>query len=238
MNNRKYIMFFVAIFVCLPYSLRGQSIPYSPRSKNAINNCISQLEQEFKIQGLNLGNKVFIRIFKESKDLEIWIEKGEIFEHFKTYKICNYSGGLGTKTREGDGKSPEGFYFVTPKQLNPMSSFHLSYNIGYPNLYERERGYTGSAIMVHGSCVSIGCYAMTNERIEEIWTIIVKAFENDQRFFRIHIFPFKFNDKNLIRNTDSTLDKFWLNLKEGYDYFEENHYPPDVGVRNGRYIFR
>ncbi len=237
MKREGYIVLLISFLALNTSQSVAQSIPSSRRSEEAVRRKTPALEDEFHNINLTLGNPVFIRIFKESKELEMWIQKEDQFELFKIYDVCYYSGGLGTKTRQGDGKSPEGFYFVTPGQLNPNSNFHLSFNIGYPNRYDREQGYTGGAIMVHGNCVSIGCYAMTDRRIEEIWTIIVKAFENGQRFFRIHIFPFRFADNTLQRHRNSPWYEFWMNLKEGYDYFEERGYPPNVTARNGKYIF-
>jgi murein L,D-transpeptidase YafK len=172
-------------------------------------------------------------------ELELWIKDGEHFNLFKIYKICTYGfGGLGPKIRRGDGKAPEGFYFVTPKQLNPVSTFHLSFNLGYPNTYDRAHGRTGSALMVHGSCVSIGCYAMTNKNIEEIFASVVAAFENGQPYFRVHIFPFRMTKENMKIYQYSKWYKFWQNLKQGYDFFENNgHVPPNVAVKNKLYVF-
>ena len=232
-NNIAILLFTLILFS----TFSSAQIPSSPRSEEAVRRKTPILEEEFREKELILGNPVFIRIFKQEKELEVWIKNGDKFELFKTFKVCYFSGGLGTKTRQGDRKSPEGFYFVKPGQLNPWSNFHLSFNIGYPNRYDREQGYTGGAIMVHGSCVSIGCYAMTDNRIEEIWTIIVKAFENEQDFFRIHIFPFRFKENFDTRYQNSPWYSFWQNLKEGYDYFETNGFPPNVTVSNGRYTF-
>lgn len=237
MNSGSFIILLIVMLEIIISRSEAQPIPNSERSRDAVDRMTPVLRDEFAAQDLTLGNPVFIRIFKESDELEIWVQKGDQFELFKTYCICNYSGGLGSKTRQGDGKSPEGFYFVTPQQLNPNSTFHLSFNIGYPNPYEREKGYTGGSIMVHGNCVSNGCYAMTDQRVEEIWTVIVKAFENGQRFFRIHIFPFELTENKLSGYSNSKWYPFWMNLKAGYDYFEENGYPPNVMVRNGKYIF-
>jgi len=171
--------------------------------------------------------------------LEVWLKDGDEFKLFKTYPICTYGrSGLGPKLRWGDGRAPEGFYFVAPRQLNPSSSFHLSFNLGYPNLYDRSHRRTGGALMVHGDCVSIGCYAMTDPGIEEIFTLLDAAFRKGQPFFRVHIFPFRMIAENLSRYEDSEWYQFWTNLKEGYDYFEQNgHIPPNVTVRNKRYVF-
>jgi len=113
----------------------------------------------------------------------------------------------------------------------------LSMDLGYPNRYERAKGYTGNYLMVHGDCVSIGCYAMTDDAIEEIFTIAVGALENGQPFFRVHAFPFRMTEQNLESHSDSEWFAFWKNLKEGYDWFEVNKTPPNVEVRGGKYVF-
>ena len=64
------------------------------------------------------------------------------------------------------------------------------------------------------------------------------AFRNNQRFFRVHIFPFKINDGNLKSHNRAEWFLFWENLKEGYDFFEKNgHIPPNTKVIKGRYVF-
>lgn len=192
---------------------------------------------ELRDHGLEYGKPIFIRIFKASKELELWIWDGAIFRLFKTYEICSFSGELGPKTRQGDRQAPEGFYFVGPNNLNPWSSYHLSFDLGYPNAFERAHGYTGSALMVHGKCVSIGCYAMTDAYINEIYALAQSAFENGQSFFRVHAFPFRMEDSTLRKYNFHQWYSFWQNLKPGYDYFNEERIPPNVVVRGGIYRF-
>ncbi|MHB2149699.1 L,D-transpeptidase family protein [Calditrichota bacterium LG25] len=216
----------------------SQIIPSSPRSRQAIKRVRPRLEREINQEGFHWGAPIFIRIFKESRTLEMWLENGNQYTLFKTYEICTYGWrDLGPKLQQGDGRAPEGFYFVRPGQLNPYSRFHLSFNIGYPNRYDRLHHRTGGAIMVHGSCVSIGCFAMTDSLIEEIYALADAALRNGQPFFRVHIFPFRMTKENMERYRNSRWIEFWQNLKEGYDYFERRHAPPNVVVRNGRYVF-
>ncbi len=217
----------------------GQGIPESSRSREVIARIKPVLEKTLQEHGLNIGSPVFIRIYKEEKELELFIMNDTGFKLFRTYSVCTWGNkGLGPKIRQGDGKAPEGFYYVVPGRLNPLSNFHLSFNIGYPNEYDRYHKRSGSYIMVHGSCVSIGCFAMTDPVIEEIYTIIDSAFRNGQPFFRIHTFPFRMTDENMNRYRDSKWYEFWKNLKEGYDFFEDNgNIPPDVKVSSGKYIF-
>lgn len=239
--KRSVIISISFLTLALSYSLilAQESFPSSHRSREAINRVKPSLEEELAGKKLEWGAPIFIRIFKEERQLEVWIQRENQFVLFKTYAICSYgSGGLGPKTRQGDGKAPEGFYFVTPNRLNPLSQFHLSMNLGYPNRYDRQHGRTGSALMIHGDCVSIGCFAMTDSSIEEIYALADAALRNGQRFFRVHIFPFRMNDKNMEKHGGSEWDSFWENLKEGYDWFEDHgHIPPNVEVNNGRYLF-
>ena len=190
-----------------------------------------------RAKGLRWGAPVFIRIFKEEKELELWVDDGKVFKHFKTWPICKYSGKLGPKLKEGDQQAPEGFYFVPRSRMNPRSRFHLSFNLGYPNTYDRAHKRTGSALMVHGNCVSIGCYAMTNARIEEIYSLCDAALKGGQRFFRVHIFPFRMTEANMKRHAQSKWIEEWYNLKQGYDWFEKSKRPPNVTVSARRYLF-
>jgi murein L,D-transpeptidase YafK len=196
------------------------------------------LEKELALKGLSYGSPIFIRIFKQSSILELWVasETGE-FKKFKDYDICTFSGNLGPKLKEGDRQSPEGFYFVKAGSMNPWSKFHLSFNLGFPNAYDRAHGRTGSALMVHGACVSIGCYAMTDSYIEEIYTLASAALQNGQPFFRVHAFPFELSEQNLANHTEHEWYPFWQNLKGGFDYFEKHKKPPNVIVNNKTYIF-
>ena len=201
----------VATAVCA-----AQEIPSSSRSREAISRVKPKLQQELSGAKFNWGDPIFVRIFKKPQELEIWLRDGTGFRLFKTYKICTYGWrSLGPKTGQGDGRAPEGFYYVLPRQMNPLSSFHLSFNLGYPNTYDRIHGRTGSALMVHGSCVSIGCYAMTDKGIEEIYALADAALGSGQRFFRVHIFPFRMTNKNMNEHKTSKWLKFWKNLKEG-----------------------
>ncbi len=216
----------------------SSEVPSNARSRKVIAKITPRMKKELEEDGLVYGSPIYIRVFKESSELELWVENDEKFKLFKNYNICSYSGTLGPKLRVGDLQSPEGFYFVKARQLNPSSQFHLSFNIGYPNAYDRVHGRTGSALMVHGDCVSIGCYAMTDAVIEEIYTLAEAAFRNGQRFFRVHIFPFRMTAENMEAHKESIWLDYWENLKEGYDFFERDKRPPDVEVGDKRYIFQ
>jgi len=201
------------------------------------------LEAELGKMNLKVGAPVFIRAFKETKKLELWIEskRGGAFELFRTYDICAASGDLGPKQKEGDRQVPEGFYATNLGLLNPASKYHLSFNIGYPNAFDRHHKRTGSLIMIHGNCVSLGCLAMTDEKIEEIYTLIHAALSKGRTNVPVHIFPFRLTEENLAKiDEEEVWLPFWKNLKEGYDLFETNKRPPSASVdkKSGRYVLK
>ena len=233
----------------------AQNIPSSDRSKKAIARVTEALERDLEKANLRLGAPIYIRIFKVSKELEVWVEADDgIFHLFRLYPVCSYDGRpvsvsekLGPKQREGDHKAPEGFYYVKPSLLLAKSDFHLALNTGYPNRYDQVNGRTGSFIMVHSYCASDGCIAIgdlvtpegqnPHQRIEEVWALADAAFRGGQTFFRVHIFPFRMTDENLKKYADPRWSAFWQNLKEGYDFFNTQMRPPNVRVRTRRYVF-
>ena len=174
---------------------------------------LPRLKKKFADKGHSWGSPIFIRIFKQSSELEVWVKKSGKFHLFKTYPICSFSGDLGPKLRQGDEQAPEGFYFVREGQLHPNSRYHLSFNLGYPNAYDRHHKRTGDFLMVHGNCVSIGCYAMTNKGVEEIYLMAEAALTNGQPFFRVHIFPFRLTEQKLGEMKDHKWITFLDKLK-------------------------
>ncbi len=199
----------------------------------------SVLRTEMVMSGMSMDNPMMIRAFKNEMQLELWVKSSyhNQYELFKTYNVCNKSGVLGPKLKEGDLQTPEGFYSVTKERLNPNSRFFLSFNIGYPNAYDRAHKRTGSLLMIHGDCVSEGCLAMTNTNIAEIYLIVEQNFKYGHKSIPIHIFPFRMSAENMKLRSLSRWYPFWQNLKQGYDYFERYRVPPQVSVWNKRYMF-
>ncbi|WP_455480707.1 L,D-transpeptidase family protein [Bartonella sp. B12(2025)] len=181
---------------------------------------------------------IMMRFFKEENVAEIWKQsRSGPFLLMARYDICKWSGQLGPKYREGDFQTPEGFYTVNANQMNPYSKYYLSFNIGFPNLYDRKNGRTGSNLMVHGSCFSAGCYAMSDRSMAQIYAFARDAFRGGQREFQLQAFPFRMTDANMARHRSDPHYQFWVMLKKGYDFFEKNHKPPVVDVYEKRYVF-
>jgi murein L,D-transpeptidase YafK len=197
----------------------------------------AELEQRLGAMGLESGAPVFMRIFKLEFELELWMQKDGRYVHFATYPVCRWSGRLGPKLKEGDLQAPEGFYTVDKSQLNPDSRWHRSFNLGFPNTFDRAHGRTGSFLMVHGGCGSIGCYAMTDAGVDEIWRLVTAALDKEQQRFQVQVFPFRMTERNLAMRRGQEWSAFWEELKPGYDLFEETRVPPVVSVCKGAYAF-
>jgi murein L,D-transpeptidase YafK len=193
---------------------------------------------EIAAKNMDKESPILGRIFKEESEMEIWKQNrdGE-FVLLKTYPICRWSGDLGPKKKEGDRQAPEGFYTITPGQMNPNSSYYLAFNTGFPNAYDRAMGYTGGELMVHGDCSSRGCYAMTDEQIQEIYALARESFFGGQKAFQLQAFPFRMTPLNMAKHRDNPNFAFWKMLKEGYDHFNATHREPKVAVCDRRYVF-
>mgnify|MGYP001072076039 CR=1 FL=1 len=197
------------------------------------------LQTDLAAAGFAMGDPVHVRIFKRERRLEVWLRSAATgsYARFRDYDICNYSGALGPKLREGDRQSPEGFYRVSKAQLNPHSRHHLSFNLGFPNAFDRQLGRTGSALMVHGGCSSVGCYAITDAGVDEVYALVEAALERGQDAVDVHAFPFEMTEAALAAEAGHDWLGFWHNLKQGYDLFEADRAPPRVGACNGQYRF-
>ena len=181
---------------------------------------------------------ILLRAFKKEAELEVWKRARDgRYVHLKTFPICRWSGQLGPKVRQGDRQAPEGFYAVAPPQMNPNSAYYLSFDIGYPNAYDRAHGGSGSHLMVHGTCSSAGCFAMTDKAVGEIYAMAREAFRGGQAAFQFQSFPFRMSAHNMARHRSDPHIAFWRQLKEGSDRFEATGEEPVVSVSAGRYVF-
>lgn len=181
---------------------------------------------------------MMIRLYKQTSTLEVWKRTSDgTYRLLKTYDICKWSGELGPKFREGDHQSPEGFYDVTPDLMNPNSSYWLSFNVGFPNKFDQAWERTGTNLMIHGDCLSVGCYAMTDDGIKEIFALARETFRGGNRSFQLQLLPFPMTEANIQANASSPHVDFWRNLKEGADIFDNTGIPPTWDVCERRYVF-
>jgi murein L,D-transpeptidase YafK len=207
-------------------------------SAKALKPLSPQMLAELERKHMPKESPILVRLFKEEAELEIWKqdETGR-FALLATYPVCRWSGELGPKVKQGDRQAPEGFYMITPAQLNPNSHYYLSFDIGYPNAFDRAYGRTGSNLMVHGDCSSAGCYAMTDEQIGEIYALARESFFGGQRSFQVQAYPFHMTPVNMARHRNNPNMPFWKMLKEGNDHFEVMRLEPKVDVCDKRYVF-
>ncbi len=197
-----------------------------------------RLVADMAARDMDLQSPMLVRLFKQEAELEVWKQdRSGRFALLKTYPICRWSGDLGPKVREGDRQAPEGFYAITPAQMNPQSSYYLSFNIGYPNAFDKALGRTGSQLMVHGDCSSRGCYAMTDEQISEIYSLGRESFFGGQRAFQVQAYPFRMTPVNMARHRNNPNMPFWKMIKQGYDHFEVTRQEPKVEFCENKYVF-
>ena len=189
-------------------------------------------------KGVVKESPVLIRTFKKEAEFEIWKMKADgRYALLRTYPMCRWSGQLGPKVREGDRQVPEGFYRITPGQMNPNSAYYLSFNVGYPNAYDRAWNHTGGSIFVHGACSSAGCFSMTDKQIDEIYGVARDGFAGGQQAIQMQSYPFHMTAENMARYREDTNIGFWKQLKEGSDTFEVTHRDVQVGVCGLHYVF-
>lgn len=178
--------------------------------------------------------QVLFRVFKEEKILEVWAsdrDRGPV-KPVAVYRICATSGDLGPKRAQGDGQVPEGFYTID--FFKPRSDYYMAFHLDYPNRRDRALGYTGSSIMIHGRCASIGCLAMSDERIQELW-VFGRALTKGRRI-QVHIFPRRDVVGLAGATDDAGLRAFWSDLAAIKARFDEDHTIPRVGHdAEGRY---
>src|SRR3979409_1332769 len=197
-----------------------------------------KLIADMTAKDMDLQSPILVRLFKQEAELEVWKQdRSGRFALLKTYPICRWSGDLGPKVREGDRQAPEGFYSISPAQMNPQSAYYLSFNTGYPNAYDKALGHTGSQLMVHGDCSSRGCYAMTDEQIAEIYSLGRESFFGGQRAFQLQAYPFKMTPMNMAKHRSNPNMPFWKMIKEGYDHFEVTRQEPKVDFCEKKYVF-
>lgn len=233
------ILIAMLAFLCLPALFafaHAGGVPETARSRAAYEAQAAPLKAALAEKGLALGSPVFLQITKAPAELTAYVQDTEgRFQPFRSWPVCSMSGRPGPKLREGDLQAPEGFYKVKPGQMNPASSYHLSFNLGFPNAFDRANGRTGSFLMVHGSCVSVGCFAMTDPVIEEVWTLMQAAFEGGQSAVDVHIFPFPMTAANMAAQGASEHAAFWEGLKPAWDAFEASGKVPGVRVAGKAY---
>ena len=219
----------------------------NPRIENVYAKTEDSVKAEFQRKKLAWPPcEMYVRSFKYDRNLEVWVKANETdsFKLFKTYKVCMQSGATGPKRMEGDYQVPEGFYHIN--EFNPNSAYHLSLGLNYPNASDRilsDAVRPGSAIYIHGNCVSVGCIPITDAYIEELYIIGSYTKAAGQEFIPVHVFPIDYRQKksqeflNTVIAANESLKEFNDRLKKAFIYFQAKKQLPLIMVnRNGDYV--
>ena len=193
----------------------------------------AELTQMTRLRGSGFGSRprLYIRLFKEEKELEVWVLVGKAYKLFQSFRICAHSGTLGPKLKEGDRQAPEGFYHVPVEDLLWRSQkWPQALNLGFPNVFDAQNGRTGSYLLIHGGCSSKGCYALENGPMKQLFALVSLAARAGQKLFPIHIFPFRFGKATWRKHKGHRWSEFWQGLAPAYSYFNQHRLLPQITV--------
>jgi len=191
--KRAHLLTLCAVFLGLPL-LPGAPVDAAPRTVADVVDRYrapveARLKPSFTARQIAFPpRKLTLIALKEERLFELWAESAGQWKRVRSYPILAASGRQGPKLLEGDLQVPEGVYRIA--LLNPNSSYHLSMKIDYPNAFDRQqakqdgRTRLGGEIFIHGKDVSIGCVALGDEAIEELFFLVAKTGrENTQVIF-------------------------------------------------------
>ena len=244
----KFLLSLLAILAFAPASDFKTEQLRNERVKTAYFYHGKGLQKMLQEKGITDGElQLYLRAFKHERILQVWVKNTTDvrFNLFSEIPFCAGSGGLGPKNKQGDKQIPEGFYHIN--RFNPESKYLLSLGLDYPNELDRRRSKApdlGGDIFIHGKCMSIGCIAITDLRIQELYVLAVEAHQNGQLEIPVHIFPAKLDADNMEElrnryNSEPQLISFWQNLQEGYNFFENRKTLPKVQTSAaGKYLFQ
>jgi murein L,D-transpeptidase YafK len=236
MQFRSFSIIFVTLWLLVPFTESALGARRSPYGKAVAAKAI-ELSKAFEEKGLKLGSPVFIRVYKQTSEMELWIEKGSRYVLFKTYGICRWSGGLGPKYYEGDRQSPEGLYRITSADLIVNARWDRAMNINYPNSFDVMNGRSGSGILIHGKCGSIGCFAIQDRNVEEVYAAVREALKGGQAYIPVLSLPFRFASLAPSKQDTRQMSEFWSDLRRADLLFARDRLPPAAWICDGRYYF-
>jgi hypothetical protein len=156
-----------------PRSVADVLAKYGPAAR-------ARLTPHFRKAGVSWPpREIAFLVLKQERRMAVWARGGGTWKFIRNYPILAASGHAGPKLREGDLQVPEGVYRI--EHLNPNSSYHLSMKVSYPNAFDRRmaqrdgRTRLGGDIFIHGKAVSIGCVALGDPAIEELFTLVAET---------------------------------------------------------------
>ncbi|GAA6210394.1 hypothetical protein NBRC116602_01340 [Hyphomicrobiales bacterium 4NK60-0047b] len=198
----------------------------------------SEMREQERLEavGFEGATRLYLRLFKQEKILEVWLKSGPTYKLYKSFDICKFSGKLGPKIAEGDKQAPEGFYHVPAEDVLWNSrKWPRALNLAFPNIFDGVAKRTGSFLLIHGGCSSVGCYALKNGPMSVLYDLVSIALRKGQKLIPIHIFPFRFTKQNWQRHKDHKFKRFWQVMQPVYNGFNENRTLPSIMVCQSGY---
>jgi murein L,D-transpeptidase YafK len=220
--------------------LSGRDEPAAtPRSMAIVEEATARLAPSLAAAGLRAGDPVVLRLFKEERELEIWMKPAQesLYVLFKIHRLSAVAGGPGPKLREGDGQAPEGFYAVSRRGLRPETRHHLGLDFGFPNDLDQAKGRGGSEVWIHGGgSAAAGGYALAPAAMDEVYALVDAALRKGTASVPTHLFPFRLTDRRMdeVVKERSRWTDHWVQLKEGFDFFDNVRLPPAIDLAEGR----
>jgi L,D-peptidoglycan transpeptidase YkuD (ErfK/YbiS/YcfS/YnhG family) len=192
-NMRPYLIAVAFVVVALvAVALCGRRLRTPIRTRlmgrrtveDAVTDVRAQAEQRLKpyftrVKVTYPPSHISLLICKLERRVELWVRSEGAWTPIKQYTVTAASGRSGPKLKEGDRQVPEGVYQISA--LNPNSAWHLSLKIDYPNAFDRRmaraegRSDLGGDIFIHGGAASIGCVAVGDPAIEELFVLAADA---------------------------------------------------------------
>jgi murein L,D-transpeptidase YafK len=228
------------------YSQTGQvasrppvRIPVSTTGQDAIGRTRGRLQFAFDDLGLRFGSPTYLRLIKSQKRLEVWVQKrGAEFVRLRAYRICGTSAPLGPRRTGTAPQQPEGFYVLGPANLRPHPIAYLGIDIGWPNSFDRAQGWRGATSLLQAGCAGEPHFGLTDQDIEEVYTLVHGALSGGQIGVPLHIFPFAMGALGMMANGNGPNTAFWRGLEPAWRAFERTKKPPQVRVLGRRYVVR
>jgi murein L,D-transpeptidase YafK len=214
-------------------------IPVSTTGQDAIGRTRGRLQFAFDDLDLRFGSPIYLRLIKAQKRLEVWVQKrGAAFVRLRAYRICGTSAPLGPRRTGSAPQQPEGFYVLGPANLRPHPIAYLGMDIGWPNSFDRAQGWRGATSLLQAGCASEPHFGLTDQDLEEVYTLVHGALSGGQVGVPLHIFPFAMGALAMISNNNGPNAAFWRDLEPAWRAFERTKKPPQVRVLGRRYVVR
>jgi murein L,D-transpeptidase YafK len=218
-------------------SRQAVRIPVSATGQDAIERVRGRLSIAFEDLGLTFGAPVFLRIIKEQRRLEVWVQSGRgTFVRLRFYKICGSTPRLGPRRPGRSSAQPEGFYALGAGSLRPQSVAYLGLDMGWPNAFDRAQGWSGPPSLLQAGCATEPHFGLPDQDMEEVYALVHAALSAGQRQVALHVFPFEMGGLRMLTQAEGRDTAFWRGLAPAWQAFERTKKPPQMRVVGRRYV--